>query len=369
MANWEVSSFIIACVLILVAGAISLKLRFPSAILEIFFGALAGTLGITVNRELEVLATIGVILLMFIAGTEVNVSLLRLNYLQCLVVGTSSFLAPLVTMTLILITIGFDLMSSLLISTALSTTSVAVVYALLDQSNLRGTKTGVLILTSAMIVDILSMAFLSIVFVGTSILVVLYILLMLFLIYLPRIFRRITKLGSDFEIKFIFMILIVLALLSEFVGVHSILTAFILGIFVSETFKEHKILEHKIRGLAFAFLIPFFFFVAGLYINLSTIQEYLFLIVLFVTAPLILKYIFTALPLNFIAKVKSSKLPTVFAARLTLSTIAAVVGLELSIIEVNVYSAILVSALVSAIAVAVLMHRLPYEEASLYEFE
>jgi len=353
----EFVSVALASVIILFAAMISLKVEVTSAILEISFGAIAATLGFAPSHSLHTLSSMGAVLLMFIAGSEIDVKLLQKYGLKCLVIGMISFTAPMIIITMLLHYSGHEIAQAVLIATALSTTSVAIVYSFIDQANLRGTKLGVIMIASAMVADVLSMVTLTVIFIGANIATALYVLIILAILYLPRIFKRVAGLRYEFELKFIVMVLISLAILSEFLGVHAILTAFILGMFISEIFREHRILEAKIRGLALGFLTPFFFFVAGTNINLTKIFDYTEIALLYTALSIMLKYIFTAIPMAFYAKIKSSKMPMIFAARLTLSTIAAITGLNQGIISADIYSSILISSLLSTMIVAFILNK------------
>lgn len=356
--HYEVASIAIAGLMILIATLVSLKTGVSSAIFEIILGALLTSLQFNVTESLHVLSSIGVVLLMFMAGAEIDVRLLRKHGLKCLLIGTLSFTAPMLTiMTILHHLMGYNLIQSILIGTALSTTSVAIIYSFIDQAELKNSNLGTIMITSAMIADVLSMITLTVVFIGATIATLLYLLIMIAMIYLSKIFKQTRGIRYEYKLRLIIMVLIILAILSEFMGIHAILTAFIFGIFTSEIFHENKILEAKVKGLALGFLTPFFFLTAGTHINLVKAVNSIETTLTFTILSLTLKYTSTAIPLRLLTKIKDMKIPAIFSARLTLSTIAAITGLKQSIIGTETYTAILISSLLATILVGLILNK------------
>lgn len=121
---------------VLAASVLSVELGLSIAVVEIALGVSVGnTLHIEASNWLVFLASFGGILLTFLAGAEVDPQLLRVKFKQSALIGGLSFLLPFVGVTLFThFVIGWDLRSAEITGVALSTTSLAVVYAVLVET-------------------------------------------------------------------------------------------------------------------------------------------------------------------------------------------------------------------------------------------
>src|SRR5208337_4879030 len=111
---------LIAGALILIASLISLRLGLSVAIIEILLGAIAGNLGILQSEAwMAYLASFGGILLTFLAGTEIDVDLMRQKWRESVSIGLASFLAPFIgTFIFTYFFAGWGMSASLLAGTA-----------------------------------------------------------------------------------------------------------------------------------------------------------------------------------------------------------------------------------------------------------
>src|SRR5437016_8221597 len=118
-------------VLVLLASIASVELGLSVAIIEIVFGVIAGNaLGLHTRPWLDFIASFASIVLAFLAGAEVDPQLLRTKFKPSLLIGGLSFLAPFIlAWVFVQFVAGWDLRASQIAATALSTTSLAVVYA------------------------------------------------------------------------------------------------------------------------------------------------------------------------------------------------------------------------------------------------
>ena len=151
------STFLVAFVLaalVFLASVISLELGFTAAIIEIAFGTIGGNFfGIQTTPWIDFLAAAGSILLTFLAGTEVNVTIMRKNLRESLLIGGVSLLAPfLACFAFAYWGAGWTFRAAEIAGTALSTTSLAVVYAVLVQSGLSKTDLGKRIMAATLAV-------------------------------------------------------------------------------------------------------------------------------------------------------------------------------------------------------------------------
>lgn len=133
-----------AGMLVFLASLISLRLGLSVAIIELLLGVLAGNyLGMAATPWMIYLAGIGSVLLAFLAGAEVDVDLMKEKFKESMLIGAMSFLLPFIGASLFCYYLaGWTLNASLIAGTALSTTSLAVVYSVLVETGLTKTKLG-----------------------------------------------------------------------------------------------------------------------------------------------------------------------------------------------------------------------------------
>ena len=351
--------------LIVLAGVISYQTGVSTSIIELIVGSLAALTPLSMladNPTLNLLSRIGAIVLMFIAGTEIDIYVLRRTFKESLVLGLLSFFLPFMSAHIFLNYTGYSGLKNLLVSTGVATTSVAILYMALKDLGIFRSWLGQTMFAGAMITDILSMVALSLILGRFSTLSMLYpLIILVIIIVLPPLLDKIVKLESswDLELKFILLLLLVLALISEGIGVHSAITSFLLGIAFSETVKSHEYLEGKIKGLGFAFFIPIFFFKAGLLMNFGSLLKTIDYFIILALIAIVAKYIGAYIPLRMFFKVKEHKLAFLFNARLAIGTLAAIYGLEYGIIGEAEYSIIIGLVVLSSIPVAIAIHKMP----------
>ncbi|MHA1665251.1 MAG: cation:proton antiporter domain-containing protein, partial [Candidatus Njordarchaeales archaeon] len=148
--------------LILLAGFLAIELGLSTAILEIVMG-FVGTnlLGLETIEWLDFIAIIGLVGLMFLAGYETDIDLMKKNISKNLITGLLSFSIPfIIIFTLAKFILNFEFFSSILISLGLSTTSLALVYSVLENMNVGDYSN--LVIGGAMIADVTSMGILAV---------------------------------------------------------------------------------------------------------------------------------------------------------------------------------------------------------------
>ena len=150
----KADTILIVGAIIFISSFISLKAGLSVAIIEIFLGAIAGNSGVHAEDWMQYLAGFGGILLTFLAGTEIDTKLMKEKFKESFLIGTASFLIPFLTVFLYTRYVaGWELSASLIDGTALSTTSLAVVYSVLVETGLAKTELGKLIMASTFITD------------------------------------------------------------------------------------------------------------------------------------------------------------------------------------------------------------------------
>ena len=162
---------VILAILIILASMISIKWSISISIVEIIMGVIAGNLGILhVEPWMIYIASVGGMVLTFLAGTEINIQIMKSNLKECISIGIASFLLAFIT---VFITCNYILswpqQSSLLVATALSETSIAIVYSVIIDKNLSEKKLGTILMGSTFITNICTAATLSILFMKPTI--------------------------------------------------------------------------------------------------------------------------------------------------------------------------------------------------------
>ncbi len=137
--------------LALVASLISIRLGISVALIEILIGVFAGNfLGIHKTTDwINFLAMLGSGVLTFLSGAEIDPVSLRSNLKASLLVGTLSFLLPFLGVWIFAqFVLGWTLQQAQIAGIALSTTSVAVVYAVMIERGFSDTSLGKMILAA-----------------------------------------------------------------------------------------------------------------------------------------------------------------------------------------------------------------------------
>jgi len=365
----EIESLIVI-LFIITAGIIALEIGFSSAIFEIIAGSIAvNFFHMSDLKWAEFLANIGLLGLMFFAGLESDIQILKKNFLKAFFIGISSFLLPLISIFLITKFIfNYSLKSSLLISVALSTTSLALVYPLLKDKKMLKLPSGQTLLAGAMVVDIVSMFTLSFIFEGINLSNIVFLLgLLVIMFFLPKIgeklFNRYLHNNIEFPIRFIIAILIAIGFLSKEIHINEAVLAFALGIFFSGFFRENDILEKKLRAIIFGFVAPFFFFKAGYSIKLENINIHIIILSFILgSVAFATKYIATVIATKpFFKKTVYKIAGLFFNMRLTFGIVASIFGLEYKVIDTDTYTALLLIIVSTSLIASFLMKKLPAE--------
>src|SRR6266498_746729 len=194
--------------LILVASMVSVELGISVAIIEIGLGVVAGNfLGVTSTPWIDFIAAVASIVLTFLAGAEVDPRLLRERAKESILIGVLSFLLPFLGAGLFAYYVaGWDIRQAEIAGIALSTTSLAVVYAVLVETGLTKTPIGKLIMAATFITDLGTVTALSVLFITPTpyllLFVVVSITVIAAMVLLERpFFRRYGDLVIEPEIK------------------------------------------------------------------------------------------------------------------------------------------------------------------------
>lgn len=325
------------------------------AVFEVLLGLAAALAGVKSSETLGTLALLGGSFLLFAAGLEVDLELLRRHLRSSLAIGLASFLAPMATATLGAWAAGYPLREAALAGVGVSTTSVAVVYAILKACGLLETSAGQVVLASAMVTDFASiLAFIALAVDASVALAVYYASLLVAPPLLRAAFRRLPEAGHEAEVRAIVTTVVLVALFSDIVGVHGILYSFILGVALREALHVRDGVSKKIEGLVFGFLSPVFFVHAGLSMGgVHPSASLLAAALALLAASLPVKVAATLLLLKRMVGLSDPRLSIVFAANLTVAVIIAYTGLARGILSANLAASVVMASLASTLIAGV----------------
>src|SRR6202162_2034777 len=266
--------------LALVASFVSIWAGISVALIEIFVGVLAGNLfHLQANNEwIGFLAMLGSGVLTFLAGAEIDPRSLKENLRASLLIGVLSFAVPFGVIWLFAqFVLGWPLHQAQIAGIALSTTSVAVVYAVMIEGGFSDTAMGKMILAACFITDFGTVLALGGLFANYNLWLLVFVIAMLITLwFMPRWTSAIiNKFGatrvSEPEVKFILFILFFLGGLATTAKSEAVLPAYLVGLVVAGVFVRDKALVHRMRSIAFAVFTPFYFIKAGLYVSLPAL--------------------------------------------------------------------------------------------------
>lgn len=264
--------------LALAASLFSIRLGVSVALIEILIGVAAGNfLGVHTTPWIDFLATFGSGLLTFLAGAEIDPDSLRRHFRPAMAIGVVSFLAPFVAAAAFAHWVGgWDRQAAWIAGVSLSTTSVAVVYAVMLETGLNRTELGKLILAACFITDLGTVLALGILFANFNAWMLLFVAVTAAVLWqLPRLTRMvITRVGhrvSEPEVKFIFLVLFLLGGLAKLAQSEAVLPAYLVGLVIAGVFVRDRVLMERMRAIAFTMLTPFYFLKAGLYVSLPAV--------------------------------------------------------------------------------------------------
>lgn len=265
--EYDLLLLVLAAVLILSSTRIAQETGLPPGVIELLMGALLAFWGFESTEILALLAAIGANMLLFMAGSEIDITLLRSILPRAIVVAGISAVPPLIATGFLSLYFGLGYSSAMIVMASLAATSVAISYIILSTFRLLRSRTGQLVLASAMILDVAGMILLNIATAAINPTLALYIVVLLASLILYPLLPRLSGAPFEAEIRVITMAVIILGFVSEFIGIHSVLTSFVLGVIASETVRNRHILREKLESIATGFFTPFFFIASGMSID------------------------------------------------------------------------------------------------------
>lgn len=344
--------------LALLASLVSIRVGISVALIEIALGVFGGNfLALQTTPWIDFLAAFGAVLLTFLAGAEIDPVSLRRHLKISLAIGSISFAVPFVAAFLVAyVSLGWSLQASEIAGLALSTTSVAVVYAVMIESGLAAQEIGKVILAACFITDLGTVLFLGLLFADFSpLLLVFAAATAVAVVVVPRLSRllaaRVPGRVSEPEIKFLFLVLLGLGGIAQTAGSEAVLPAYLVGLAVAGVFVADRVLVHRMRATAFSLLTPFYFLKAGALVSLPAIVAGAGLIGLFLAVKVGAKVV------GVWPTARAFGLPTrdanyttlLMSTGLTFGTIASLYGLTNGYIDQPTYTILVTVVILSAV--------------------
>src|SRR5512147_1147373 len=272
--------------LALIATLLSIWLRIATALSEIVVGTVAQLLiGASVGAAMlgtqepwiKFLSGTGAILLTFLAGAELDPAIFRAKWKEATAVGMISFLAPFLGCTAVAwFLLDWSREASWLAGIALSTTSVAVVYAVMLEFGFNTTDYGKTVLAACFITDLGTVLALGLMFAPFTYKTLIFVIASLVAFTVlpwitPRFFKHFGDRPSELEAKFLLLCLFGLGALATWAESEAVLPAYLVGMVLAGTVGKDHALIRRLRTLTFGFLTPFYFIRAGSLVSLPAL--------------------------------------------------------------------------------------------------
>ena len=346
----------------LFAALVSIWLRVATALSEIVIGTIAGavfgTAFLSVDAPwIKFLAGAAAIVLTFLAGAELDPEVFRRKWKEATAVGLISFFAPFIACAAAARwLLGWDVMASWLAGVAMSTTSVAVVYAVMIEFGFNTTDYGKTVLAACFITDLGTVVALGLIFAPFTLKTVLFVAAMvavgLALPWItPRLFRRYGGRASEIEAKFLLLALFGLGALAAWADSEAVLPAYVLGMALAGTVGRDHVLVRRLRTLCFGLLTPFYFIRAGSFVSVPALIAAPGAFLLMLTVKVVTK-IAGVYPVTraFRSPRKEGMYTTLLMSTgLTFGTISSLFGLSHGVVDQGQYSVLVAAVIASAV--------------------
>jgi glutathione-regulated potassium-efflux system ancillary protein KefC len=361
---WALASLWVG--LALIATLLAIWFRISTALTEIvvgtvaqlIIGAIVGPMGLAAKTDwIAFLAGTGAIVITFLAGAELDPTIFRAKWKEATVVGLVGFFGPFIGCAAVArYILHWSVGSSWLAGVALSTTSVAVVYAVMLELGFNKTEFGKAILAACFVNDLGTVIALGLIFSPFTMRTLIFVLVSTVVFFIlpfltPRFFKYYGGRVSELEAKYLLFLLFGMGGLAVWSGSEAVLPAYIIGMVLAGTVGKDHVLVRRLRTLTFGLLTPFYFIRAGSFVSVPAL----------VAAPLVFLVLFGA---KMISKIVGLY-PTVKAFQyereeglyytlmmstgLTFGTISALFGLSHGIIDQAQYSYIVATVIASAV--------------------
>ncbi len=356
--------------LALIATLLSIWFRIATALSEIVVGTVAqliigALIGTTLGSDapwIKFLSGTGAIVLTFLAGAELDPVVFKAKLKEVTFIGFISFLAPFLGCTAAAYyLLHWTVQASWLAGVALSTTSVAVVYAVMLELGLNKTDFGKSVLAACFITDLGTVLALGLIFAPFSIKTLIFVgvsaVVLFILPYLtPWFFKKYGDRPSELEAKYLLLFLFGLGALAGWSDSEAVLPAYVIGMVLAGTVGKDHVLIRRLRTLTFGLLTPFYFIRAGSYVSVQSIIASPVAILVLFGAKMITKIV-GVYPATKVCKYSQKEgiyTTLLMSTGLTFGSISALFGLSHNIIDQQQYSVLVFIVIGSAVVPTVI---------------
>ena len=352
--------------LALFATLLSMWLRIATALSEIVVGTIAqlvigAVIGATIlgtgETWVKFLSGTGAIVLTFLAGAELDPVVFRTKWKEAGAIGLISFVVPFVLCAAAArFILGWEPMPSWLAGVAMSTTSVAVVYAVMLEFGFNATDYGKVMLAACFVTDLGTVLALGLIFAPFTLKTVVFVVVTLVAVVIlpwvtPRFFRIYGDRPSELETKYLLLLLFGLGALAGWAESEAVLPAYLVGMILGGTVGKDHILIRRLRTLTFGFLTPFYFIRAGSFVSVPDLVVAPAAFVLLLVVKIVSKIAGVYPVTKGFGQPKQEGMYTtlLMSTGLTFGTISSLFGLSHGIIDQAQYSALVAAVIASAV--------------------
>ncbi|MGB8150448.1 MAG: cation:proton antiporter [Candidatus Cybelea sp.] len=364
-----------------ISAFVAIRIKMPAALVEIIVGMLAGNLiALRTNAWIDFVAGFGSILLTFLAGAEIDPVVLRRQLLPSTVLGAASFGAPFLAAMAFAYFFGhWSPDASKIAGIAMSTTSVAVVYAVMIESGLAGKEFGQIILAACFFTDLGTVVALGMLFANYNLWLVALIAsivaaMVLVPKMLPALIDRTRRYVSEPALRVLFAVIFLLAAVATYAKSEGVLPAYFLGLACAGMMIAYPDVKRRLQTMTMTLLAPFYFLKAGTYIEFGAALANAALIAALFFVKVIAKIVAVFPLARYAFKYPSSNanyLTLMMATGLTFGTISSLYGLTHHYINQAQYTALVTVVILTAVVPTAIAQALfkPLEEPEEMESE
>ncbi len=381
MEELNILNLLIILIAAWLGGSASKKLGYPAILGELVIGIILGPalVGLLEPSEmLSVLAEVGIILLMVYIGIEINFRDLGKASWPGLLAAAGGFIVPFGLGYYTIIYFGGTDMAALFVAIAVGVTSLATKSRILVDLKLLNTRIAYVLMAGALISDTLALIIFAgiISFVDAGNIDTVGLLwvagkAILFFVFtavagiylLPILGKYLAKAGTKSRTLHFTLILIIVfafAELAEIAGLHSILGAFMAGLFIRDGVFNRQIskeINEVFHDISIGFLAPIFFVTAGFNVTLDVFQTDLYMLIAVTVVAMAGKILGTALfylPSGYGWR-EGIAVGTGMNGRGAVEIIIAGIGLQMGIITAEIFSILVFMAIFTTLSVPVLL--------------
>lgn len=374
-------SIVLILIFTKIGGIISRKLKMPEVLGALVAGVILGPVVLNLvefNDDIRLLANLGVIMLMFLAGLQTNVEEFKKAGLTSLIIAIAGITVPLVLGTISAYLFFNNFWENLFVGVILTATSVSITVETLKELGKLNSKAGINILGAAVIDDILGLILISIVLAiaitsessnkTLGVFPLLFVLVKIFIfccisiigvLYLPKILNKyLGEIRPNKEmLTFSIAIAIFAAFIAEYLGIAAITGAYVFGLILS-SFTHKEYLERNVKAISTGFLSLIFFASVGIEADLNGVDMKVILITVVMFCVAVLGKLIGcggAARLLKMSKSESIQIGTGMISRGEVAIITANIGLQNGIITEEIVLPTLIVVILTTIISPILL--------------